>query len=68
MFNKTALFLSLLFLCISCATYKSQWSPDFKNWKTQQKNENGKLVHTMYLIGDAGNSTNGNTTLYYRKF
>ena len=49
-------FTALLFLVVSCATYKRQYSKGAKQW--QQNTPSAELVlnHTMYLVGDAGNS------------
>ena len=48
----------LYFICIvllaSCATYKAQFSD---GEKSKTLNNPSKLVHSFYLIGDAGNST-----------
>jgi len=58
--KKFALLLSFLFLT-SCATYERQISEQFKNWDT--KATQSKKQNSIYLIGDAGNSPNGNNTL-----
>lgn len=48
------LFLSTIFLFSTCATFKMQVS---KNQNFTQEKDTSKLVHSFYLIGDAGNST-----------
>ncbi len=43
-------------LLSSCANYKLNYQKDQKQWETLQPNPGLKKVHTMFLIGDAGNS------------
>ncbi|MDO6738127.1 metallophosphoesterase [Wenyingzhuangia sp. 2_MG-2023] len=59
--KKIFLFLPILLL-ISCATYEKQISNQFKNWNSKKTSTSPKK-HTVYLIGDAGNSPKGNKTL-----
>ncbi len=47
-----------LFLIIgisSCATYKTQYTKNTKNWESNQIDFNQQPKHTVFLIGDAGN-------------
>ena len=56
---KSFLLLTLIYLlATSCANYRLNYSNDQKNW-SQNNPENSDLEHTMFLIGDAGNSKNG---------
>jgi len=52
-------FLIVSLLLTSCATYNAQYNKDSKNWNTQNKEQNLEVAHTFYLIGDAGNATEG---------
>jgi len=47
------------FLLTSCANYKLNIANDIKS--TPISTESGEIVHTMYLIGDAGNAKKGET-------
>ncbi|MGY6650117.1 metallophosphoesterase [Wenyingzhuangia sp. IMCC45574] len=59
--KKSFFFIPFLFL-VGCATYKQQFSKNYKNWQEKQ-DITTKKTHAIYLIGDAGNSPKGNTTL-----
>ena len=49
-----------LFLIVSCATYKNDYVKEELNWKVNNKlPDTLKLVHTVYLLGDAGESPDG---------
>ena len=60
--NFTNIFLTLilLFFLPSCATFKVQYDKANKDWNKPIQT-NAKLEHTLFLIGDAGNSKDGNT-------
>lgn len=51
---KSLLFFILLILTSSCATLKMQIA---ENQNFEEKKDSSKLMHSFYLIGDAGNST-----------
>jgi hypothetical protein len=51
---KYSLLSTLLLLVSACATLKIQIADD-QNF--EEKKDSSKLVHSFYLIGDAGNST-----------
>ena len=46
-------FFIIVFLS-SCVNYKVHYSPEVTNWASQQPSDTLDLVHTIYLIGDAG--------------
>lgn len=51
--KKTVLYLlPLITLVLSCATYKPQYSA---NYKEEIYSNDEKIVHTFFLVGDAGN-------------
>ncbi|MFD0863520.1 metallophosphoesterase [Sungkyunkwania multivorans] len=52
------LLLILFVLMSSCATYKSQMLPETNTVPAQNK----KVIHTFYLIGDAGGAKKGKST------
>ncbi len=58
-FIKPGLCVLVLFIVNACATYKVQYlNPDFSTSVPDKK-----IIHTFYLIGDAGNSpVEGSTT------
>ena len=51
-FFKFSLILLSIFFIHSCATYKAQYSKDYKQRIYKQ---NSQIEHTFYLVGDAGN-------------
>ena len=53
------LFISLL--VFACATHKEQYGKKVSNWNTTNDKDTSKIVHTFYLIGDAGNTTDENS-------
>ena len=58
----TFIVLLLIFILPSCATFKLQYDKDNKDWKNKTAEPtSAKLEHSLFLIGDAGNSANGNT-------
>jgi hypothetical protein len=57
----TFIALLLIFVLPSCATFKVQYAKSQKNWKTTVPKPTTDLEHTLFLIGDAGNSKDGNT-------
>ena len=44
-------------LISSCSSYKPQYNSTSKDWITSAADSLPEPVHTMYLIGDAGNQT-----------
>ena len=56
-FNKAGhiVFLAAL-LFQSCATHHAQFGKNTKNPVSQNATDSSKIVHTFYLIGDAGNA------------
>lgn len=49
------LFMLAVLLVSSCANYKVNYNPDTKNWSNNnQRTPNGKVKHTMFMIGNAG--------------
>lgn len=54
--NKLVLFFLITF-CYSCATYKTQYTQETEKWQEAKPSDSLSIKHTMYLIGDAGNST-----------
>lgn len=57
----TFIVLLLIFVLPSCATFKVQYAKSQKDWKTTVPEPKADLEHTLFLIGDAGNSIDGNT-------
>ena len=53
-------FILISILC-SCARRKTQYSVEGNKWKNEKPNTNLILNHTMYLVGDAGNSEKPDT-------
>jgi hypothetical protein len=56
--QKTAvikLILAVSVICLSCASYKKQYSKQARNWLQDTVSVSDELTHTMYLVGDAGN-------------
>jgi len=47
----------VFFLAVSCASYKTQYSKNGGQWRDSAPTPSKKLVHTMYLVGDAGNAS-----------
>ena len=55
--NKTSLLLVILGILIqSCATHTAQFGKNIKNPIAQNAVDTSKIVHTFFLIGDAGNA------------
>ena len=52
---RSFIFYIILSVLASCASYKTQYSKEAKQWQTQVPDPGLVLKHTMYLIGDAGN-------------
>ncbi|MGK0366090.1 MAG: hypothetical protein ACI85O_003161 [Saprospiraceae bacterium] len=55
------IFCILIFFSASCADYKLHIAPEAKDWAEKTPDPNLKITHSMYLIGDAGNSPLGGT-------
>ena len=54
--------LVLIILLPSCANYKVQYDSNNSDWKTKTNEYTSeKLEHTLFLIGDAGNSVDADT-------
>jgi len=49
----------LLLLMSSCGNYKLNYSKDVKDWASVQLPTDKALTHTIYLVGDAGYSEEG---------
>lgn len=59
--NKINFGFILLFLVLqSCATHHAQFGKNIKNPISQNAIDSSKIVHTFYLIGDAGNANEKN--------
>ena len=57
------LFFTVIFvLAFACATYKKQYSRSSRHWEGEAPMPSNGLSHTMYLVGDAGNSGPGGST------
>ena len=57
---KRALILIISLLIIqSCASYKTKVANSYKDWAKELPSNDLQLDHTVYLIGDAGNSNLG---------
>jgi len=56
--NKQAVFsvVVLSLFLSSCASFKTQYASEAKQWNNDQPSDTLELEHTMYLIGDAGNA------------
>lgn len=61
MFNRTPFLLFVIFLITSsCANHKLNYARSEKDWESKNRLPTDlKLVYTVYLIGDAGNSEEG---------
>jgi hypothetical protein len=59
MLNKFLGTLTLVFLLSSCANYKIHYSPEEQNWVKNIDPPQTEPTHVIYLIGDAGNSSEG---------
>lgn len=46
-----------IWLLVSCASLKPQYSPDSKGWNIDSPVTDKPIIHTMYLIGDAGSNS-----------
>lgn len=55
-YSKNIAYLILILICCSCARYQTQYSDEGKNWAKDKPSPSLILKHTMYLVGDAGNS------------
>lgn len=52
----------VLLVVVSCATFKRKYAKSARQWEQNSPPETLVLKHTMYLVGDAGNSLpNGST-------
>lgn len=51
------LFFTVILIMVGCASYKTQYSAEGRNWQQQPIDATKVPVHTMYLIGDAGNDS-----------
>ncbi len=60
--KRKAHFLILLVLLASCATYKARYAKTARQWQEAAPSASLKLNHTMYLVGDAGNSSEKGST------
>jgi len=58
-------FLLMSIFVVSCATYDVQYSSNSKNWKTQINESSTEIDHTFYLIGDAGNASEGENLTHF---
>ena len=56
-FTWLSMLLTSLILVSSCSSYKPQYSSAAKDWELKPFDSLRQPVHTMYLIGDAGNQT-----------
>ncbi|MEN0050751.1 MAG: hypothetical protein AAF806_27035, partial [Bacteroidota bacterium] len=59
MFNKIffySLFILVLLLSQSCANYKLNYAKGAENWVENKPTEKQAIRHSMYLIGDTGNT------------
>ena len=55
--NKIQIYLLLsIFILQSCATHHAQYGNKIKDRLATNAIDTGKIVHTFFLIGDAGNS------------
>ncbi|TDE10747.1 metallophosphoesterase [Dyadobacter psychrotolerans] len=54
---RLSMLLTSLILVSSCSSYKPQYSSAAKDWNSQPGDSLLEAVHTMYLVGDAGNQT-----------
>lgn len=52
---RNILILFIISILASCASYKTQYSKETKQWQSASPGPDLVLKHTMYLIGDAGN-------------
>lgn len=59
----TLYFTIFILLAFACATYKKQYAKSARNWETDTPMPPTGLSHTMYLVGDAGNSIPGSSTV-----
>lgn len=57
-----ALLILLIVLLTSCASYKQHYTKSARQWQVASPAADRKLMHTMYLVGDAGNSSTNGTT------
>ena len=62
--RKNLLFFLSTFLLLlqSCANFKPNHTHEAENWEQDKPGPDLQLQHTMYLVGDAGNSPLGDTT------
>ena len=61
---KKALLLVIPIMIIhSCASYKTKYDSNVKDWENKLPSDEFPLDHTVYLIGDAGNSKLGEKSL-----
>ena len=61
---KKALLLIIPIMIIhSCASYKTKYDSNVKDWESKLPSDEFPLDHTVYLIGDAGNSKLGEKSL-----
>jgi len=58
-FCKYTFVVTTYFILNSCATYKTQ----YKDEKNQKNFPDKEIEHSFYLIGDAGNSPLGQSTI-----
>ena len=49
-YQKSALLIALIFVLNACATYK----PQYKDKNSQSEFPDKEIIHSFYLIGDAG--------------
>ncbi len=64
-FQKTFILILCLLIISSCATFKAQYAKHVKQNKTPTDKE---IVHSFYLIGDAGNSELGEQSKALKAF
>ena len=53
--RRSLILMVLVFLLCSCGTKKlAYYSTDSKNWESRKSTSGKKLIHTLFLVGDAG--------------
>lgn len=52
------LHLILILGLTSCANYQLNYSPEASNWAAETLPTDQPLMHTVFLVGDAGKGTN----------
>lgn len=57
MFRASVISVFIAFLLTACATYKRHYARQVRGWEKEAPASDLRLVHTMYLVGDAGDAT-----------